>query len=220
MLKQIIETSKYVVNNDKHVKINREKIDNFVNTIPDIKLQHWFASSPYNILELPIDVLVNLVLVFESIDFSFWGNPRWTIETEYGEIDGSAALLYVIVKFVRERNSIDFSSITKEEFGEILKGNVEIPLLEERYNIVKNISEIVNDKMNGNFYEFVKNINTDIELFDIIIDNFDSFRDDRLYKGKRVYFYKLAQLLTSDILHLRELKENAKVDYSHLARMC
>ena len=28
--------------------------------------------------------------------------------------------------------------------------------------------------------------------------------------------YKLAQLLTSDILHIRELKENIKVDYSHL----
>ena len=33
---------------------------------------------------------------------------------------------------------------------------------------------------------------------------------------KKIYFYKLAQLLTSDILHIRELKENIKVDYSHL----
>ena len=31
-----------------------------------------------------------------------------------------------------------------------------------------------------------------------------------------IYFYKLAQLLTSDILHIREYLENVKVDYSNL----
>ena len=36
------------------------------------------------------------------------------------------------------------------------------------------------------------------------------------YKKPNWFFYKLAQLLTSDILHIRELKENIKVDYSHL----
>ena len=216
MLEKIIESSKYVVNNAKHVKINEKKVDDFANAITGMKLQHWFSSSPYNMLDLPLETLVNLVLVFEAIDFSFWGNPRWTIETEYGKMDGSAALLYVMVKFVRERNSTDFSNISKDEFKKMLKGNVDIPLFEERYNIVKNISKIVNEKMNGSFYEVVKDINTDIELFDIIISNFESFRDERIYNGERVYFYKLAQLLTSDILHLKELKENSKVDYSHL----
>lgn len=30
------------------------------------------------------------------------------------------------------------------------------------------------------------------------------------------YFYKLAQLLTSDILHIKEQKEKIKVNYTHL----
>ena len=33
----------------------------------------------------------------------------------------------------------------------------------------------------------------------------------------KVYFYKRAQLLTSDILHVREKLENVEVDYSNLA---
>ena len=70
--------------------------------------------------------------------------------------------------------------------------------------------------MNGNFYEFIKDITIDMELFNIIIKYFPNFNDERKYKEKTVYFYKLAQLLTSDILHIREIKENIKVDYSNL----
>ncbi len=54
------------------------------------------------------------------------------------------------------------------------------------------------------------------ELFNIIVINFESFKDERIYDGTTIYFYKLAQLLTSDILHIREKLENKKVDYSNL----
>lgn len=70
--------------------------------------------------------------------------------------------------------------------------------------------------MDGDFDQYVKKIHTDQELFDVIIKNFPCFCDERTYRGKKIYFYKLAQLLTSDILHLQEKKENKKVDYSHL----
>ena len=70
--------------------------------------------------------------------------------------------------------------------------------------------------MNRNFYLFIKDITSDVELFEIITKYFENFKDERTYNNKKIYFYKLAQLLTSDILHIRELKENVKVDYSHL----
>lgn len=98
----------------------------------------------------------------------------------------------------------------------MLKGNIEIPLLEDRYKTLVEISNIVNTKMNGDFYQYIYNIKNDIELFDVIINNFPSFKDERKYNGEIIYFYKLAQLLTSDILHLRENIENVKVDYSHI----
>ena len=43
-------------------------------------------------------------------------------------------------------------------------------------------------------------------------NNFKSFEDKRMVECQEVYFYKLAQLLVSDILHLRECKENVKID--------
>ena len=90
----------------------------------------------------------------------------------------------------------------------MLTGNIAIPLLRDRYQTLVEISSIVNNKMNGNFYEYIKDIRDDIKLFDIITNNFPSFKDERTYNGEKVYFYKLA--------HLREMIENTDVDYSHL----
>ncbi len=216
MLDKIVSTTQYVANNSINVKINEEKINEFVKSIKEIKLSHWLSYSPYNLLDLPIEMIINLLLVYESIDFSFWGNPKWTIDTNNGKEDGGIALLYAIFKYVKDKNTTDFSNITKDEFSNILKGNVEIPLFEERFNIIRNVSRIVNEKMNGSFCKFINNINIDEELFEIIISHFPNFKDERTYNNKTIYFYKLAQLLTSDILHIREIKENIKVDYSHL----
>ena len=121
-----------------------------------------------------------------------------------------------MLKYIKDKNTTDFSNITKEEFRKILKGNIEIPLFEERFNIIRNVSKIVNEKMKGNFYKYIKNITIDTELFEFIVNNFPNFKDERIYNNKIIYFYKLAQLLTSDILHIRELKENIKVNYSHI----
>ena len=216
MLDKIITSCKYVTENSKSVKINEKKIDEFINQIKEIKPKHWLSFLPYNLLELPVDTIINFLLVYEAIDFSFWGNPKWTIDTPNGKEDGSIALLYAILKYVREKNSTDLSNITRDEFRKILKGNVEIPLFEERYNIIRNVSKIVNENMNGNFYEFIKGVTIDMELFNIIINYFPNFKDERKYREKTIYFYKLAQLLTSDILHIREQKENIKADYSNL----
>lgn len=216
MLDEIIKSCEYVANNSKSVKINEEKLDEFIETIKKVETKHWLSFSPYNLLDLPTETIINFLLIYESIDFSFWGNPKWTIDTDNGKEDGSIALLYVILKYVKDKNTTDFSNISKKEFREILKGNVEIPLFEQRYKIIKNVSRIVNEKMNGNFYEFIKDITTDTELFKVIVNYFENFKDERRYDNQYIYFYKLAQLLTSDILHITELKESIKVDYSHL----
>lgn len=216
MLENIIICCNYVSKNSKHVTIDEEKLNHFVENIKDIKMNHWLSSSPFGLLDLAVETIINFLLIYESINFSFWGEPKWTIDTNIGKLDGSIALLYVLLQYVKESKSTDFSNISKKDFLKILKGNIKIPLFEERFKIIKEVSAIVNDKMQGNFYQYIKDITSDIELFETIIANFPSFKDERLYNKQTIYFYKLAQLLTSDILHIREQKEKIKVNYTHL----
>lgn len=216
MLDKIRSSCQYVADNSKYVKINYDKLDKFISNIDCSNLKNWLMYNPYDLLNLDVETIINFLLIFESIDYSFWGQPKWMIDTEEGIKDGSDALLYVMLKYVNKTKNTDFTKISLNEFKSILKGNVEIPLLEERYKTVVDISKIVNEKMNGNFYKFIKDITLDTQLFDIIISNFESFKDERKYNGKTIYFYKLAQLLTSDILHIREKLEGINVDYSNL----
>ena len=109
---------------------------------------------------MAIDKIINFLLMFDSIDYSFFGDGdiKWTIDTDGGKKDGSDALLYALLKYVKGMDKVDFSNVSFNEFSSILKGNVDIPFLKERYDTVISISHVVNEKMNGNFYEYIKNI--------------------------------------------------------------
>lgn len=128
----------------------------------------------------------------------------------------------------RNKNKIKiFINYTGEIFIKVYRKNdcvntknkatyVDIPLLEERFRIVQDVAKTVNTKMDGNFYGYIEGLTVDKDIFSIMLENFSSFEDTREYQGKTIYFYKLAQLLTSDILHVIEIKEQTKVDYSNL----
>lgn len=213
---QILETSREVTEKSKHVKINEKELENFINKSDWQIKSHWLSTNPYEIYNLPIKDLVNFLIIYDSICFSFWGNPKWQIKTETKEIDGAIALIYALLKLRKKECHLNFEKITYDEFKESLKGNTEIPFQEERYQIVKEISKTINQNMNGDFYEYTKDITTDIDLINLILKKFPSYEDKRTFGGKTIYFYKLAQLTVSDILRMREKKEKRKMDYSHL----
>ncbi len=220
MLDKVLETSKFVVDNAKHVKINYDKANELIDELLKFDNVHYLTKVPYGVYDMSTRDIINFLLIYDSIDFSFLGNPKWTINVNGKDLDGGIALLHCIFNMFDGRDSLEvykqLENMTLEDFKEILKGNIDIPLLEERYKIVSSIAEIVNKKMNGSFYDYIKDMNTDQEIFKTILNNFSGFEDTRTYKGQTVYFYKLAQLLTSDILHVIENKEQKEVDYSNL----
>ncbi len=215
-LEEVKNTCKFVMDRGEYVKINYCKLDEFIKNIDCNNLKNWLLINPYNLLDLDLELIINLLLVFEGICYSFWGEPKWAIKTDEGIKDGSDALLYIMIKYVKNTKNTDFSNMSFNEFKNLLKGNVDIPLLKERYETITKVSKIVNEKMNGNFYRYIKDIVNDNDLFNFLVNNFKNFIDERVYDGKKICFYKLAQLLTSDILHIRESLENIKVDYSNL----
>ena len=158
MLDKVLETSKFVADNAKHVKINYDKANELIDELLKFDNVHYLTKVPYGVYDMSTRDIINFLLIYDSIDFSFWGNPKWTINVNGKDLDGGIALLHCIFNMFDGRDSLDvyqqLENITLEEFKEILKGNVDIPLLEERYSIVTGIAKIVNKKMNGSFLSF------------------------------------------------------------------
>lgn len=209
MLEKIIDSCKFVSENSKDVKINYEVVDDFLKEIKEPSF--WLANNPFGILEMNIEDIVNFLLVLHTIgDYCFWGDPKWEIRVDNKVIDGTIAIMYVIIQWFKKHKSFKMSF---EEFKDLLKGNVEIPLLKERYEELQVMNNFLG---NRTFYNMIKDIRDDSHLFNLIIDNLPYFKDERVYKNKTIYFYKRAQLLTSDILHVRALVEGLEVHYSNL----
>lgn len=217
MLRKILETCKEIEKISGYVKINEKAVQDVAKKISKLEYKHWILNSDSRLLKLSVEEQVNFLLIFDSINCSYWGEPKWTVTTKSGKkLDGSFALLEKLLDYYEETNNLDFTKVSFDEFKEILEGNVEIPLLEERYNTLVEVSKIVNENLNGNFYKYTKGIDNDIILFKLIIDMFKSFEDIRIIGGRKIYFYKLAQLLTSDILHLKEHVQGRHIDVSNL----
>lgn len=213
ILYKIEETTKFVSQNSKDVRINYNRLDEIIEVFDLSKNKHWLESNPFGILDMDVKNIINFLLIYHTIgDYCFWGEPKWTIKIIEGELDGSFAMMYLVINRLKSGKNFDMSF---EEFSDFLKANTEIPLLEDRYNNLVLMNKFL--RKNGNdFYSLIKDIYDDKTLFEYVISNLEYFKDESEYKEEKIYFYKRAQLLVSDVLHIREKLENVKVDYSNL----
>ena len=155
MLDKVLETCKFVVDNAKHVNINYDKVNELIDELLEFNNVYYLTKVPYPIYDIDTRDIVNFLLIYDSIDFSFWGEPKWTINVNGQFLDGGIALLHCIFNLFNNCDSRlvykKIENMSLDQIKEILKGNVDIPLLEERYRIITRIAKIVNEKMNGSF---------------------------------------------------------------------
>ena len=197
---------KYVVDNSNYIHIDESKIDNFISELGDIQYIHW--SEDIN-LDLNEKEWILLVFIIESMNFCFWKKPKWKITYNNELISGSNALFYSVIKKVEEdKNFLNIEyldNISFDEFKNIFKGEEECPLIENRFN---NFKETITYIKNHDFYNELFNIKTDIELRSYIVDNFSHFKDESIYKGKVIHFYKRATLLVNDLYRISNTIKN------------
>lgn len=200
----LLENVRFVVENSKFVQLNNDKIKDFAKTFKHEHIKHWWNASPVDLNSLTDDQKLNFLLVFNAISFCYWGEPKWTINYQEKQIDGSFGMIAALKRaldsemLILDANFI--ANISKNDFARILRGNTQIPLFEERLNIVREVGSVLSKKFEGKFSNLIRKSENDvIKLLNLIVTNFKSFNDFSKYKGKEVFFYKRAQLLVADI---------------------
>lgn len=206
-MNKILETTKHVVENSDFVRINHEKVEEFSSGFDHGKVAHWLSAAPYNFSHLSNEEKLHFVFLFNALSFSYWGSPKWTVEYKDKKHDGSWGMILALGRGLDEGATLlNFeycSQIPKEEFSKILRGNTEIPLLEERWKILREIGEKMIAKFDGKVSKLVNEAQGDAQkLVELIVQYFPSFSDTSSYKGKEIYFYKRAQLFVADIYQL------------------
>lgn len=206
-MNEILETTKYVVGNSDNVFIDHDALIKVSAEFKDQNMIHWLEDSPIDFNKFSDEEKLNFVLIFSAISFSYWGNPKWTVEYEDKLIDGSYGLMTAIKRALDEGVPIldpkYLATLSRQDFEHILRANVPIPLLTERWKILNEIGSVLITKYGGHFSSLIEKGGKDVNaLRRLIVSEIPSFEDSVSYKGKKIFFHKRVQVLISDICQL------------------
>ena len=191
---------------ENNVKIIEENISEISNH-KDLLKYHWLSNPEYNLENLSEDELLLFLLILDGTSFSYWGEPNWKINHKGEKINGARAMILslrnAVEKGTLNLNAESLANLTREEYRKILKGSVEIPLFEERYQIVREIGNVLIREFNGDVKQLIKKARGDaIKLVNLLTEAFYFFEDNSHYEGEIVQFNKKAQLFVLDFYRL------------------
>ncbi|MEE9615423.1 MAG: queuosine salvage family protein [Anaerolineae bacterium] len=153
------------------------------------------------------------LLLFNTINFSYWGEPKWTIEFHGRPLDGAWGMLGALARAVDEGfplfDGAYLATIPESDARHVLRGNVEVPMFQERLDILHEVGHVLAAQFGGKFDNLIHAAGNDaVALVRLLVTRFPSFNDvatlclpPRLAGGTEggrggftVAFYKRAQL--------------------------
>lgn len=205
----VLSSTKYVVDHSKNVKIDLGTIYSLASKVKWEDLSLSGISLTRKKWEL--DTLVQIIFVFNTINFCFWAGKdekKWTVNIDGEELDGSRALFRCIEKEVEKNPGFlagdKLVTLTPEHLRLMLAGDVPIPLFDERLKCLHQAGRVLKKQFGNSFTNlYQKAENNAITLAESLITNFSYFDDISEYQGKKVGFYKRAQLnskMINDVL--------------------
>lgn len=149
---------------------------------------------------------IDWLFVLQTLNFALWnrkGSEQWTVDHTKGYL----GLCIAIKRAIEEGKPIwdpkYYTTMTQNDLEYILRGDddkISIPLIQERFTILREVGQVLLDKYDGTFAECVKAAEYDADkLIKKLFDEFESYRDEAVFKGSKVRFHSKAMSLIIDI---------------------
>ena len=200
MKRIILNSCNKVLNLTKNVEINFDKIIELshsftkVPPLPEYGLSHHYIGTD--------DDIARYIVLFNLLNYSFYGKPRWGIEYKNKKFTGAFAMWASLARALNEGKSlfdIDYlKNINTKEATYLFRGFNVIPMLTERVQDLREFGKVVEEKFEKDILNIIKNSNqSGARLVSLLANNFSTFADIQTYDNLKVYFYKKAQLVVS-----------------------
>ncbi len=162
----------------------------------DLKLPAWDFPVFYR---RDPDALAGQILLFNAINFCYWGEPKWEVEFGGQWWDGSMAMLASIRRALDEGIPIldanYLARLPAADLAHILRGRGQLNLMAERLAIWQEVGRGLTAGFGGRFTEVIAAAGGDApRLVKVLVEQFPSFDDVWEFEGRHVPFYKRAQL--------------------------
>ena len=194
----VIESVSAAVPRLRHVRIDETRLAEVCAGIePDgLKLPAWDFPVFYRAAP---DALAGQILLFNSINFCYWGDPKWEIEFAGQWWGGSMGLMGALHRALDEGVPIldgtYLATLSEADFAHILRGRGQLHLMPERLAIWHAVGQTLVEEFDGRFTNVITAAGGDaLALVQLLVKNFPSFDDVWELEGQPVRFYKRAQL--------------------------
>jgi hypothetical protein len=153
------------------------------------------------------DEVAAYLLVVDSINFCFWpasGNPKWEVkyqsETLSGYVALAAALKNALESGVPLTDARYLAHLSLTALKKILGGAGKLQLLESRVRNLNELGEALTRDYHGSACAFLETAaHSALKLVRLLAETLSSFRDSADHQGKKVFFYKRAQIFAADL---------------------
>jgi hypothetical protein len=199
----VLESVDAVIPLCRHVRIDEARLAEVCARIsPDeLTLPAW--DFPVFIRE-DDDTLAGQILLFNAINFCYWGEPRWEVEFTGEWWDGALAMLDAIRRAWAEGipllDGAHLARLSEAEFDHILRGRGRLHLMPERLAVWREVGDSLVEGFDGRFTNLIAAAQGDaLSLVRLLIERFPSFDDIRTLQDRPIRFYKRAQLAAAQL---------------------
>lgn len=158
-------------------------------------------------IDAPEDELARWLFVVDTVNYSFWpdpGKPLWAIEYRGRKFSGywglSASFRRAYEEGVPITDPSFLATLSEDILAGIFRGEGEIPLFRSRLDHLREAGQVLLEYFEGDVVKLIKMAEKSAEnLVKLIVTYFPSFKDEAVYKGRRVFFWKRAQIFVFDL---------------------
>jgi hypothetical protein len=203
---KVLETAKNVSDKSRQVRIDKKALVQFSRKLVEdrIKVPPW--KSRYHFCGSS-EEMVSYLLVLDSLNFCFWpasGKDTWEIEYQSERLSGYYALAACLKEGIESGVPITkanyLAELSLDSLKRLLGGRGELQLLEHRLTILNELGRLLVGEYGGDAHRLVESAGKSaLRLAQLLAKKLSSFRDTSEYLGRKVFFYKRAQIFVADL---------------------
>ncbi|MBI5035501.1 MAG: hypothetical protein HZB51_33670 [Chloroflexi bacterium] len=201
----VLKTTAYVVENSRHVTINYDAVERAADALVEKKIEPPAWNYDYHYHDGTART-VNYLFLLDTLNFCFWGKPKWGIDYNGKHLDGYWALAAALKRAIQKDSRIaegDFlARISPQELADTLcvSGTGTIPLFTERWRNTRELGTVLKNLWEGEAARLVECAGHSApHLAQMVAENFASFNDIAVYDNHEVRLFKRAQIVVTDI---------------------
>jgi hypothetical protein len=202
----VLDSLRYAIESSRDVQTNYEKI---------VEVASWMAYEelptpefvlPHGVGQGDAEEAIDFILVADVIDTAFTDFERHEkFQVDYaGKHWSDSEAEFACIKRALDQG-VPFldgnylAGITWAELNKVFEGNIEMPMLDEKLEVLRQAGEVLAEKYSGRFHRFVRSCSPRLYdngngLIDRLVKEFPRFNDASLLDGHEIKFYKLVQL--------------------------